>query len=152
MALPARIKRTTSGGLSRRTFYEAKLRRRSRSLTRRCTLLLVVFLGALAVVYEFMWTYWLAGLNIPNVEHDAVTGQDRVRRRPDLSTKYDPSDHRAMHTYVARLLVIVRSIRQASTHAHLSLFHYSLSSTEILSMPLWRAFLLWWIFRFHPRA
>ena len=98
MPLPSRITRpNTSGGLSR-TFYEAKLRRRSNA--RRCTLCFVLFLGCLAVLYEALWTFWLAGVNIPDVEHDPSTGKDRVRRRPDLSTKFDPNLHNRVHTYV----------------------------------------------------
>lgn len=112
MTLPSRISRptspasrttllsrpsTSSGGLSR-TFYEAKVRRSRSQSARRCTLLFVLLLGSLTVVYEAMWTYWLAGVNIPNVDHDPRTGKERVRRRPDLSIKYDPDKHVQVHT------------------------------------------------------
>lgn len=92
-------RKPSSGGLQR-SFYEAKLRRGPRSGARRCTLFFVLMLGSLAVIYEAMWTYWLAGVNIPDVERDPQTGQERVRRRPDLSVKYDPSQHNQVHTYV----------------------------------------------------
>jgi len=41
--------------------------------------------------YRAMWTYWLAGVGIPDVEIDKVTGQKRIRRRPEQIRKYDPS-------------------------------------------------------------
>lgn len=122
MPVPSRLHRppSSNGGFLSRTFYEAKLRRRSNA--RRCTLCFLLVFGSLAVLYEAMWTYWLAGVNIPNVEHDPVTGRDRVRRRPDLSTKYDPSQHSTVHTYVSLVVVIYpgflpRLVVVCQTHA-----------------------------------
>ena len=95
-ATRGRKRSAPNSGAPSKSFYEAKLRRRSNA--RRCAICFVFSLGALTVVYQAMWTYWLAGVNIPDVEHDPVTGQDRVRRRPDLSMKYDPNLQNQVHT------------------------------------------------------
>ena len=158
MALPFRHHRpsTSSGGLSR-TFYEAKLRRRSNA--RRCTLCLLLVFGCLAVLYEAMWTYWLAGVNIPNVEHDPVTGRDRIRRRPDLSTKYDPNQHSTVHTYVVALLdwhfplagtTFTTLASQVTLTFHL--FPSFLLHPESHLMPSWRVSLRLWTFKFQWKA
>ena len=46
-----------------------------------------VFLGLTA--YQVLWSYWLAGINVPDYEIDKMTGQKRIRRRPDLLVKHD---------------------------------------------------------------
>lgn len=63
----------------------------SNSSSRRKRLLFKVMLWiALALsAYQVLWTYWLAGVGIPDVEIDKTTGQKKVRRRPDLLVKRD---------------------------------------------------------------
>jgi len=40
-------------------------------------------------VYQVLWKFYLAGVNIPDVEIDKVTGRKRIRRRPDKLKKRD---------------------------------------------------------------
>jgi hypothetical protein len=49
----------------------------------------VGFLAILLAFYQTLWVYWLAGVNIPDVEVDKLTGQKRIRRRPDKLRKRD---------------------------------------------------------------
>ena len=41
------------------------------------------------LAYRALWTYWLAGVNVPDYEIDKATGRKRVRRRPEHLKKYD---------------------------------------------------------------
>jgi len=41
------------------------------------------------VSYHLMWTYWLAGVFVPEYEIDKTTGRKKIRRRPELLTKQD---------------------------------------------------------------
>jgi hypothetical protein len=52
-----------------------------------CRISLWIALGLAA--YQVLWTYWLAGVNIPDYEVDKVTGQKRIRRRPEHLKKHD---------------------------------------------------------------
>ena len=49
----------------------------------------VVWVGLILMAYNLLWTYWLAGVNIPDEEYDKVSGQKRIRRKPGLMTKHD---------------------------------------------------------------
>jgi len=46
-----------------------------------------LLLGLLA--YRALWTYWLAGVGIPDVDVDQRTGRERIRRRPEHLKKFD---------------------------------------------------------------
>jgi hypothetical protein len=50
---------------------------------------LLIWLALILGSYQMLWSYYLAGINIPDVEIDKVTGQKRVRRRPDQLVKRD---------------------------------------------------------------
>jgi hypothetical protein len=52
-----------------------------------CKVLIWFALGIGA--YQILWSYYLAGLNIPDIEIDKITGQKRIRRRPDKLVKRD---------------------------------------------------------------
>lgn len=41
------------------------------------------------VSYQILWSYYLAGYNVPDVEQDPLTGRKRIRRRPHLLVKKD---------------------------------------------------------------
>lgn len=40
-------------------------------------------------VYQVLWSHYLAGVNIPDVEYDKMTGEKRIRRRPHKLIKRD---------------------------------------------------------------
>ena len=44
--------------------------------------------GVLLVAYHVLWTYWLAGVNVPDVEV-GKDGKTRTRRRPEMLIKHD---------------------------------------------------------------
>ena len=48
-----------------------------------------VWLFLALAAYQILWSYWLAGVGIPDYEVDKVTGQTRIRRRPELLYKHD---------------------------------------------------------------
>jgi hypothetical protein len=50
---------------------------------------LLIWLALILGAYQMLWSYYLAGINIPDIEIDKVTGQKRVRRRPDQLVKRD---------------------------------------------------------------
>jgi len=60
-----------------------------RNTRRRLWCRIMMWLGLILSTYQILWSYWLAGLNIPDVETDKVTGQQRIRRRPDKLVKHD---------------------------------------------------------------
>ena len=49
----------------------------------------LVWVALTLSVYQVLWKFYLAGVNIPDVEIDKVTGQKRIRRRPDKLKKRD---------------------------------------------------------------
>ena len=61
-----------------------------RGLRRRLVLKLLIWVALILGAYQILWSYYLAGVNIPDFEIDKVTGQKRVRRRPDKLVKRDP--------------------------------------------------------------
>ncbi|GKY96638.1 hypothetical protein MPSEU_000623400 [Mayamaea pseudoterrestris] len=50
---------------------------------------LAVWLFLMLTAYQILWSYWLAGVGVPDYEIDKATGQKRIRRRPDLLVKHD---------------------------------------------------------------
>jgi len=58
--------------------------RRSRKSKLCCRV--TVLVGVMLVAYQALWSYYLAGYNIPDVEIDE-SGRKRIRRRPHLLTK-----------------------------------------------------------------
>jgi hypothetical protein len=60
-----------------------------RGLRKRLVLKLLIWLALILGAYQMLWSYYLAGINIPDFEIDKVTGQKRVRRRPDKLVKRD---------------------------------------------------------------
>jgi hypothetical protein len=60
-----------------------------RGLRKRLVLKVLIWVALILGAYQLLWSYYLAGLNIPDVEIDKVTGQKRVRRRPDKLVKRD---------------------------------------------------------------
>jgi hypothetical protein len=50
---------------------------------------LLIWFALILGAYQMLWSYYLAGINIPDIEIDKVTGQKRVRRRPDQLVKRD---------------------------------------------------------------
>jgi hypothetical protein len=65
----------------------------------------VGFLAILLAFYQTLWVYWLAGVNIPDVEIDKLTGQKRIRRRPDKLRKRDHIARKDVPTYVVTSLL-----------------------------------------------
>ena len=61
-----------------------------RGLRKRLVLKLLIWVALILGAYQILWSYYLAGVNIPDFEIDKVTGQKRVRRRPDKLVKRDP--------------------------------------------------------------
>jgi hypothetical protein len=61
-----------------------------RGLRKRLVLKLLIWVALILGAYQMLWSYYLAGVNIPDFEIDKVTGQKRVRRRPDKLVKRDP--------------------------------------------------------------
>lgn len=49
----------------------------------------ITFLSMGIVSYHLLWTYWLAGVFVPDYEIDPVTGHKKIRRRPDRTYKID---------------------------------------------------------------
>jgi hypothetical protein len=60
-----------------------------RGLRTRLVCKLLIWLALILGTYQMLWSYYLAGLNIPDVEIDKITGQKRTRRRPDKLVKRD---------------------------------------------------------------
>lgn len=60
-----------------------------RGSRKRLVLKLLIWLALILGTYQLLWSYYLAGLNIPDFEIDKITGQKRVRRRPDKLVKRD---------------------------------------------------------------
>jgi hypothetical protein len=60
-----------------------------RGLRKRLVCKLLIWLALILGAYQMLWSYYLAGINIPDFEIDKVTGQKRVRRRPDKLVKRD---------------------------------------------------------------
>jgi hypothetical protein len=60
----------------------------------KCLVGLFLFL----LVYQLLWTYWLAGVGVPDVEMDFEQGIERVRRRPDRLKKVNPQTGRQVAT------------------------------------------------------
>lgn len=52
------------------------------------TVRIVISLLIILACYHLLWTYWLAGYNIPDVEV-GTDGKQRTRRRPNLLVKHD---------------------------------------------------------------
>jgi hypothetical protein len=50
----------------------------------------VLWIALIMLGYHALWTYYLAGVNIPDNEIDMETGRTRVRRRPEHLKKLDP--------------------------------------------------------------
>ena len=59
---------------------------------------ILVWIALLLAAYQVLWTWYLAGVNIPDVEIDPLTGQQKVRRRPDRLRKYDPEQGKGVAT------------------------------------------------------
>jgi hypothetical protein len=62
-----------------------------RGFRKRLVCKVVIWIALLTAAYQLLWSYYLAGLNIPDFEIDKITGQKRIRRRPDKLTKRDHS-------------------------------------------------------------
>jgi hypothetical protein len=72
----------------------------ARRSNKACWFRFCLWIGAGLAAYQVVWSYWLAGLNIPDVEIDKVTGQKRIRRRPHKLLKHDPVTNQQVPTYV----------------------------------------------------
>ena len=82
-------------------YYSSHLNRRSFSSSSYLWWCRVtVWIGVALAAYQVLWSYFLAGYNIPDVEIDKLTGQKRIRRRPDKLHKHDPITHQEIPTYV----------------------------------------------------
>ena len=103
MPLPSGIMQPNSGGSRHlQTLASASSTKGNdgRGSRKRVLCRITIWVGVLLAVYQILWSYWLAGLNIPDVEIDKVTGQKRIRRRPHLLRKHDHVAHQDVPTYV----------------------------------------------------
>lgn len=60
-----------------------------RGLRKRMLFKVLIWAGLVLGAYQLLWSYYLAGYNIPDFEIDKITGQKRIRRRPDKLVKRD---------------------------------------------------------------
>ncbi len=61
---------------------------RRRTLNR-CLCHMGLWLILILAVYQVLWSHYLAGINVPDIEYDKMTGEKRIRRRPHKLFKRD---------------------------------------------------------------